>query len=61
MRPERDDFAKWGVKSETHRKEEATLESVQQHFEAMCDFERDTVKLDSLQEATIRVMDAIMK
>ncbi|CAG5106540.1 Oidioi.mRNA.OKI2018_I69.chr1.g2888.t2.cds [Oikopleura dioica] len=28
-------------------KEEATLESVQQHFEAMCDFERDTVKLDS--------------
>jgi len=42
-------------------KDEATLESVQEHFQAMCDFEKDTVKLNSLQEATIRVMDAIMK
>ncbi|CBY22098.1 unnamed protein product [Oikopleura dioica] len=42
-------------------KDEATLESVQEHFDALCDFEKDTVKLNSLQEATIRVMDAIMK
>ena len=41
--------------------EEATVENVEKMFDQICDFENDSIKLNNIEDATLRVMDAIMK
>jgi len=37
------------------------LENVEANFDKICDFENETFKLNSINDATLRVMDAIME
>ena len=37
------------------------MENVERMFDQICDFENDSIKLNNIEDATLRVMDAIMK
>ena len=41
--------------------DEATVENVAENFEKICEFDEKTLKLNDIQDATARVMEAVIK
>ena len=41
--------------------DEATVENVAGNFEKICEFDEKTLKLNDIQDATARVMEAVIK
>ena len=41
--------------------DEATVENVAANFEKICEFDGNTLKLNDIQDATARVMEAVIK
>ena len=41
--------------------DEATVENLAENFEKICEFDEKTLKLNDIQDATARVMEAVIK